>query len=223
MNYRIALALLIFFSVLSSNLFAASFTFDMDATMEQASNPPVTMTNHYYVKGDKYRAEISSHMQAGQKIIYIFDGVKSYQYFPDKNMAMVMTIPDTMKDNLNKISSERKNCDCQTIAGSSFKVINQTSDMLDGKACTVCEMQGTTGNENLMKMWLVKGGCSVIQMQSEAAGRKTTMHYYNIVENAVIGDDMFTIPSDAKITDMSSMISGMGGADMQKMMEKIKR
>lgn len=188
--------------------FANSFTADSDTTTEVNGRVTNVMHSKYFYKDGKFRVESDMAGGTSEKMIMIFDGVNMYQYFPSRNMAMIMpNMQNTMKGDVDRISNKSKVCDCESLRAEGYRLTNQGADTIEGKPYLVCEYESTGGQrKTISKLWVLQGACCLGRMETISDGTKTTMRYYNLVDDAVLGDDLFMLPPGVSATTVGGMI-----------------
>jgi len=146
------------------------------------------MTIKIWIKGNKMRSETTAE---GQTIITLLDmdAHTMYLYYPDQNMAMMMTYEpgETAMDEAQEITDYNP-----TIIG---------HETLDGKVCLVVEysVEGETA-----KMWIWEEYGFPIKVEMTTSEGTVIIEYKNI-EFTDIQDSMFELPEDVEIMDMSGM------------------
>jgi outer membrane lipoprotein-sorting protein len=163
----------------------ASLKYDMVITA--AGNP--TMTQAIWVKKNKMRTEVT---QQGQTTVILMDNDTNtmYTYMPAENMAIEMSWDPTTKSAVDE---------AQSLSDYNPTIVG--TETIDGKVCTVVQytVEGQT-----VKMWLWQDHGLPIRVEATTAQGTTLMEYKNI-QFVDIPDNMFTLPADVQIMQISGM------------------
>lgn len=144
----------------------------------------------YWISGKKMRVETET---LGVKSIMIANGNgEAWVYSPTEKMAM--KVPDIeVPDELPNEWSDQEDL-------ANYKIIGH--EKMNGYDCVVVNVSGDDGT--VSKMWLMEDQGMPVKMEAESAEGKIVIEYknYNIGKQA---DDLFQLPSDAQVMDMSQL------------------
>jgi outer membrane lipoprotein-sorting protein len=162
----------------------AGITVKYDMVMTAPGTP--TMTQHWWVKQNKVRTEMT---QGGQTMISLidYDAQTMYVYMPEENMAYKMAFNPTTQSAVEE---------AQSITDYDYDVIG--TETLDGKVCLVVEY---TYEQVTVKAWIWKEHGFPIREEMTTTEGKTVVEFKNI-EFGDIPDDMFELPAGVQIIEM---------------------
>jgi outer membrane lipoprotein-sorting protein len=147
-----------------------------------------TTTTKIWVKGNKMRMETTAE---GQLMVTLLDmdAHTMYMYYPDQNMAMMMTYEP----------AESAMDEAQAVEDYNPTIIGHKT--LDGKYCLVVEytVEGQTAT-----MWIWEEHGFPIRIEMTTAEGTVIMEYKNI-EFVDIPDSMFELPEGVEIMEIPGM------------------
>ncbi len=149
-----------------------------------------TVTTHgkYWISDNRMRMESET---AENKAIYIINGKgETWVYNPTDKTALKM--PDfEVPNDLPNEWSEKEDLDAYKIVG---------HEKMDGYDCVVVTITGVEGVSS--KMWLMEDNGMPVRMEAESPESSIVTQYknYSIGKSA---DDLFELPDDAQVIDMS--------------------
>jgi outer membrane lipoprotein-sorting protein len=157
------------------------------------------MTGKVWMQGQKMKTEGTVE---GKKIITIYDGDTNtvYTYYPDQNMAMKMSAPES-GEKAPTPTDYTRNADPNKI-----KTLETT--MYNGVKCKVMLIEGKEGKEQV-KMWVREDYGIPVRVEATVPdGSKTVMEYKNLKVGPQ-SPGVFELPAGVKITDVNEMMKQM--------------
>jgi Outer membrane lipoprotein-sorting protein len=151
------------------------------------------MTGKVWMQGKKMKTEGTVE---GKKLITIYNGDTNtiYTYYPDQNMAVKMSAPESGEKSPTPTDYTR-NADPDKI-----KTLETT--MYDGVKCKVMLIESKEGKEEV-KMWVREDYGIPVRVEATAPdGSKTVMEYKNLKVGPQ-SPGVFELPAGVKITDMT--------------------
>ncbi len=150
------------------------------------------MSGRVFIMQNKLRSEVK---QNGVEVINIMDGKTFYSYYPAQNTAMKFSSGNS--EEVETPLDYIKNMNTASIRELGTEVCN-------GVTCRVISIT-TPQTKVESKMW-VHGqyGIPVRVESSDGSGNKTVIDYTNIKVGKQ-PSELFTLPQDVKVTDMSNL------------------
>jgi len=151
------------------------------------------MTGKVWMQDKKMKTESTIE---GKIIITIFDGDTNtlYTYYPDQNIAMKLSAPES-DEKVSTPTDYTRDADPNEI-----KTLETT--IYDGVKCRVMLIKSGEGKEQI-KMWVREDYGIPVRVEATAPnGNKTVMEYKNLKVGPQ-PHDTFKLPPGVKITDMN--------------------
>ncbi len=170
-------------------------SYDYSLTMPEGK----MMTGKVWMQDKKMKTEGTVE---GKKIITIIDGDTNtvYTYYPDQNMAIKLSAPESGEKAPTPTDYTRD--------ADPDKIKTLETTMYDGVKCKVMLIKSGEGKEQV-KMWVCEDYGIPVRVEATAPdGSKTVMEYKNLKVGPQ-PPDAFKLPTGVKITDMNEMMKQM--------------
>lgn len=162
------------------------------------------MTTKVWQQGKNMRLELEDSEGAG-KVITIVNGDEEtvYTYAPDQGIATKFSLEES------EVDTSTPQDYAQDMNNETMKYIKE--ETIDGKECSLYEMNATDDSESLTKVWIWKDYGIPIRMESTAEGQEMLMEYKNVQVGAQDAS-LFQLPKDVAVMDIENM--SIPGVDM---------